>query len=150
MPASLTQLFQISTRNRLGAVLLAGLSLISAWNPRKSTPIPSNSSSQWDVVKPNLPHPPKRIDLRIAGYNYTRRYINEFSVDDHSGGNLSVSVAGSGGGGNSCCVPYFDGEGDNTVRVRWQSGACIFKTKSTISTDTYENIHSYIKRRPQR
>jgi hypothetical protein len=87
----------------------------------------------------------KRLHLTIAGYNYTNRYIDYFRVNDQWGGNLSVSAPGSGGGGSVCCVTYFDREGRTTVTVRWQSGACYFTTKSTISNNTYQNLHSFFK-----
>jgi hypothetical protein len=87
----------------------------------------------------------KRFDLTLAGYNYTNRYIDEYSVNGHWGGNLSVSEPGSAGGGSAGSVVYFDTGTKKTVNVRWQSGACYFKTKSTISNDIYQHIHSFYK-----
>jgi hypothetical protein len=87
----------------------------------------------------------KRFDLTIAGFNYTNRYIDDYRVNGQWGGNLNISGPGSAGGGSVCCVAYFDTGGKNTVKVRWQSGACYFTTKSTISTDIYQNLHSFYK-----
>jgi hypothetical protein len=42
--------------------------------------------------------------LVIIGYNYTSRYIDQFSVDGAGGGNLYVSGPSSGGGGIVCCA----------------------------------------------
>jgi len=85
----------------------------------------------------------KRFDLTIAGFNYTNRYIDEYRVNGQWGGNLNVSGPGSAGGGSACCIAYFDTGGKKTVKVRWQSGACFYTTKSTISSDTYQNLHSF-------
>lgn len=87
----------------------------------------------------------KRFDLTIAGFNYTNRYIDDYRADGQWGGNLNISAPGSAGGGSVCCVAYFDTGGKRTVKVRWQSGACYFSSKSTISSDIYRNLHSFFK-----
>jgi hypothetical protein len=76
--------------------------------------------------------PYRGYTLTLIGMNYTRRYIDTFTVDGRGGGNLRVSSPTSGGGGSACCIGW-----DNrrtlpvTMTVRWQSGACKVMTGRT-------------------
>ncbi len=85
------------------------------------------------------------ISLSLAGYNYTNRYIDSFSVDGQGGGNIYVSSPTSGGGGTVCCVSYFPRAPQQTVRVRWTSGGCYFSEKSSLSDEMVETLHSFYK-----
>jgi hypothetical protein len=87
---------------------------------------------------------PRRMSLSLAGYNYTNRYINEFSVDGQGGGNLYVSSLTGGGGGTTCCAKFWPGV-KYKVKVRWQSGACYFRVRASDSNDVYNRLHSYYK-----
>lgn len=86
----------------------------------------------------------KPINLTLHGYNYTDRYIDDYSVNGTSGGNLSVSGPGSVGGGSICCMTYFRGAVQK-VKVRWQADACSYIEKSKISLEEIESIHSIYK-----
>ncbi len=94
---------------------------------------------------PPLEYNPQVISLSLTGYNYTNRYIDTFSVNGQGGGNLFVSSPTSGGGGTTCCVSHVAGMREKTVTVRWQSGGCKYHTKSRISDEIYDNIHSFFK-----
>lgn len=72
-------------------------------------------------------HSNKPRGLTLSGYNYTDRYIDQFSVNGQGGGNLFVSTPTSGGT-NVCCISYTPGRpAPKAVTVRWQSGACKYK-----------------------
>lgn len=86
----------------------------------------------------------KPVNLTLHGYNYTDRYIDDYSVNGTSGGNLSVSGPGSVGGGSTCCVTYYRG-GVQKVKVRWQADGCLYIEKSTIRSEKIESIHSIYK-----
>lgn len=82
------------------------------------------------------------VSLTLTGYNYTNRYIDEFSVNGNGGGNLFVSSTSSGGGGSVCCVRRIKGA-IRPVKIRWQSDACIYHTRLEGRNETFEHIHSY-------
>jgi hypothetical protein len=84
------------------------------------------------------------MNLTLHGYNYTNRYIDEYSVDGSGGGNLFVSDPGSSGGGSVCCATLIKG-GEQIVKVRWQADACIYRAKSATSSETYDRILSIYK-----
>lgn len=52
-----------------------------------------------------------RVNITLSGINYTDRHISDFSVDNYSGGSVSVD---GGGGSFVCCVP---------IPAHWKSGA---------------------------
>jgi hypothetical protein len=135
----------ISLRVICMSLFLSALVLMSGCEGSKSLPVaavPSASSQRaTTVAKPTG----RRLSLTIAGYNYTNRYIDDFRVDGQWGGNLSVSVPGSRGGGSVCCFTYFDTDELEMVKVRWQSGACYFTRKSSFSDDTEQGLHSFFK-----
>lgn len=83
------------------------------------------------------------VSLALEGYNYTNRYIDSFTVDGQAGGNVHLSSSTSGGGGTVCCVPYWPGTKTNVVTVRWQSGACFYRQRSSTSDEIYERLHSF-------
>lgn len=85
------------------------------------------------------------ISLSLVGYNYTDRYINEFSVSGRGGGNLYVSSPTSGGGGTTCCAKHWPGLKERKVKVRWQSGACYYRVRASDSDRVYETLHSFYK-----
>lgn len=61
--------------------------------------------------------------LGIEGYNYTDRYIAQFSVDGAGGGHVSLSTWVSGGGGTYCCIVYDpDRPLPETMPVEWTFG----------------------------
>lgn len=88
---------------------------------------------------------PQVISVSLTGYNYTDREISDFSVGGRGGGNVAVGTPTSGGGGTVCCVPYVVSSDPGSVRVRWQSGACYYHTKSTISDEVHEHIHWFFR-----
>ena len=68
----------------------------------------------------------KHYALTIYGYNYTDRYIDEFSVDRQGGGNVFLSTPMDGGGKGVCCMGWSEGTPlPQTVRVRWAASACM-------------------------
>jgi hypothetical protein len=85
------------------------------------------------------------LSLTIKGYNYTDRYINDFSINFHGGGDINVSGPDTGGGGSVCCMPFLVADPTKNVVVRWQANACYFKTKSTISDEVFDDLYSYFK-----
>lgn len=85
------------------------------------------------------------IGLTLYGYNYTNRYIDEFSVDGVGGGNLFVSGESSGGGKSTCCVSYITGPGDWKVKVRWQTDACTYDERTWSNGEKHSDIYSYFK-----
>lgn len=126
-------------------IFLSVIVLMAGCDASKSGPVSVSAIASAPKV-PTVARPSgKRLDLTIAGYNYTNRYIDDFSVNGQWGGNLSVSEPGSGGGGSVCCVTYFDTDGKDTVKVRWQSGACYFTMKSIVSDNTEQSLHSFYK-----
>jgi hypothetical protein len=87
----------------------------------------------------------KTADLAIVGYNYTNRYIADFHVNSHSGGNIMASTPTSGGGGTVCCAPYIAGIKAYQVTVRWQASACMYHTYSAASKEVFDEIHPFYK-----
>ena len=88
--------------------------------------------------------PSKPVELTLSGYNYTNRYIDQFSVNGIGGGNLHVSTVTSGGT-NVCCFSYTPGTpAPKTVTVKWQHGACEYTT-TTSSGYTTSRAHPFFK-----
>jgi len=103
-----------------------------------------------EVSDRDRPVPPRHYEPRVSslgltGYNYTNREISDFSVDGQGGGNIDVSSPTGGGGGTVCCVSYVNAKDPGSVRVRWQSDACIYQTKSTISDEVHEHFYWFFK-----
>lgn len=105
----------------------------------------SISSASTDLDR-QAPIPPgTRLSLTIVGYNYTPRYIDDFSVDGQGGGNLYVSGPTSGGGGSVCCISYVQGAPAGEVVVRWQSGGCMFRVASGLVGGRTHLAHSFYR-----
>ena len=83
--------------------------------------------------------------LTLTGYNYTARYIDQFSVDGVEGGNIFVSSPHGGGGGSVCCVNYRVGTKGWKATIRWQSGACTYNNRTDTSGQRLYEIFHYFK-----
>ncbi|MCD2518437.1 DUF3304 domain-containing protein [Massilia sp. G4R7] len=88
---------------------------------------------------------PRQVSLSLVGYNYTNRYINEFSVGGEGGGNLYVSSPAGGGGGTVCCAKYWPGVKGYKVKVRWQTGACYYKVRASDSHEVHQRLFPFFK-----
>ncbi len=118
-------------------ILVLAMLALSACNAQSQ----GNSSADESVAKPPRG---KVVSLTLAGYNYTNRYIDTFSVNGQGGGNLFISGPTSGGGGSICCVSYVNGLKDWTVEVRWQSDACKYDSGMDQGV-MKQRTHSYFK-----
>jgi hypothetical protein len=87
----------------------------------------------------------KRLNLTLAGFNYTSRYIDRFSVNGQGGGNLYVSGPSSGGGSSVCCISYVKGAAAPTVSVRWQSGGCMFRAPRVLADGSTHLAHGFYR-----
>ena len=85
------------------------------------------------------------VPLTLIGYNYTNRYIDQFSVDGEGGGNLAVSGPHGGEGGSACCVNYVMGADAWKAIIRWQSDACIFNEGVFSNGVKHHEIHSFFR-----
>lgn len=92
-------------------------------------------------------HPPSNSDqivsLTIVGYNYTDRYINDFSVESSSGGNVFVSSPTSGGGSSFCCATYVIGATSWKPIIRWQVDGCTFNSRKDSYGEVFFDIHHF-------
>lgn len=86
-----------------------------------------------------------QIGLALTGFNYTDRYIDQFSADGQEGGNLFVSTPGGGGGGSVCCVTYIVGQSAWKAKIRWQSDACTYNNLIDTNGKNLFEIYSYFK-----
>jgi photosystem II stability/assembly factor-like uncharacterized protein len=87
----------------------------------------------------------KRHDLSIVGYNYTNRYISQFTVDNGGGGDVNVSSETGGGGGISCCVVHIGGAQEKIAEVTWDTGACTFDNRLDRDGSRLFQIHHFFK-----
>lgn len=63
------------------------------------------------------------VMLGIEGYNYTDRYIDQFSVNGAGGSNIFLSDHDSGGGKTACCIGYNPRRAlPITMEVEWMFG----------------------------
>lgn len=85
------------------------------------------------------------VSLTLTGYNYTNRYIDQFSADGQGGGNLHVSGPAGGGGGSACCVGYVIGARPWKLAVRWQADACTFNEGVFSNGEKHHEIYSFFK-----
>lgn len=84
--------------------------------------------------------------LDFVGYNYTDRYIGNYSIDGQGGGDVRLSSPTSGGGGIVCCVKLLKGKANPViVRVRWQFNGCTYLVKSMITGRAHEYTHDFYK-----
>jgi hypothetical protein len=104
----------------------------------------SEIGSSASDAKP-IPEKIEAIGLSITGYNYTDRYINDFSVNGNSGGNIYVSSPSGGGGGSTCCATYVSGDKAWRVRVEWQIGGCMYDKSVNDDGSLVYSIHPYYK-----
>ena len=98
--------------------------------------------------KGTVNEPPRKgahVGLSLTGFNYTNRYIDQFSADGQGGGNLYVSTPSGGGGGSVCCVSYFIGQSAWKAKIRWQSGACTYNNRIDTDGKRLYEIYSYFK-----
>ena len=105
----------------------------------------ANENSPTSAAVSN-PIPPlgTRVSLTITGYNYTDRYIDQFTVNGNGGGNLFVSGPTSGGGGSECCKDYITGVDNWILPVRWQVGGCTYNTsKQKDGSERYDLYHYF-------
>lgn len=100
-----------------------------------------NNASDAKVIPEKI----EAINLAITGYNYTDRYINDFSVNGNGGGNIYVSSPAGGGGGSTCCATYVSGDKAWKVRVEWQIGGCTFDNSVNDDGSLVYSIHPYYK-----
>lgn len=121
----------------LALLLIAGLAACKA----------RNQAGAQGAADSKYPEPAQRyVSLTMEGYNYTDRYIDQYSVNGEGGGNLFVSGASSGGGGGVCCLKFLDTGRARKVTVRWQHGACLYTTRSGNSPEVNpDNVHSFFK-----
>lgn len=134
-----------SIRSALALVAFSAAGLLSGCERIKS-----NSVTGEHIPAPSSAGPmdsSKVFKLTLVGYNYTNRYIDDYSVNGTSGANLDVSGPGGGGGKTICCgIAYVPSNlVKQTVKVRWQSAGCVFSTKSTISGEVFDTIHHFFK-----
>lgn len=87
----------------------------------------------------------QNVALSLIGYNYTTRYIDQFSADGVDGGNIFVSTQTGGGGGRVCCVSYIRGISPWYAKVRWQAGACTYNNKIDTNGQRLYEIYPYFK-----
>ncbi len=87
--------------------------------------------AQPDAASAAAPSANKLHTLTIYGYNYTNRYIDQFSVNGQGGSNLYLSTPTSSGGGGTCCIGWRDGRQlPIKVRVRWVADYCLAEAKN--------------------
>lgn len=89
------------------------------------------------------PAPVKPVMLAIHSYNYTDRYIDQFTVNGTGGGNVSVSSPTAGGGKTTCCVAYVPGAAVMKVQVRWVSGGCTFTSRNMYNEESKHTRYFY-------
>ena len=83
--------------------------------------------------------------LGVVGYNYTSKSISNFTVNGQGGGHLFVSSPSRGSGNTTCCIRYMPGTQAPVVRVRWQSGSCIFRQSSGYGDRTHEERYLFYR-----
>lgn len=81
--------------------------------------------------------------LGLVGFNYTDRFIEEYSVDGSGGGHIHLSSPTSGGSGVVCCAMMSKSKKTKiAVKVRWQVDGCTYLVKSvTGRTGEMRNFH---------
>lgn len=135
---------RLASKRRLKLISLSFVMMISAACHARLT---SDTKLKKTVLEARTVTVPMgtQIQLTLSGYNYTNRYIDQFDVDGQGGGNLFVSEGLSGGGKSVCCISYRSGANAPKVRIRWQSGACIFTSYIDDGGDKHEGTHNYFR-----
>ncbi|MFL6657178.1 MAG: DUF3304 domain-containing protein [Massilia sp.] len=118
--------------------LCAFLPALGACNENSS---PAPDETKIEAAKPRG----TEVNLSLTGYNYTNRYINDFSVNGQSGGNIYVSGPSGGGGGDVCCVGYVIGARIWNLRVRWQIDGCRFDEHTDSAGQELFQLYSFYK-----
>lgn len=85
------------------------------------------------------------VSLTFTGYNYTDRYIDDFSVNSISGGNLFVSNSINGGGGSTCCIGYITGVKKWKIPIRFHIGSCTYDTQHDLTGKLFSRTHNFYK-----
>lgn len=116
-------------------VIILAVQPLTACNAHEGTP--ATTQATQPVGTP--------VSLTLTGYNYTNRYIDQFSVNGNGGGNLFVSGPNGGGGGSVCCVDYIIGVDKWKLTVRWQADACTYNNSKYEDGRRRYRIHSVFK-----
>jgi len=103
------------------------------------------SIPKMSETKPKILPPGSEVGLTLAGYNYTNKYIDDFSVNSISGGNLFVSDSVNGGGGSTCCVGYITGVKDWKIPIRFHIGSCTYDTQTDSTGKIFSRTHNFYK-----
>ena len=103
-----------------------------------------NSPTSKAVTAP-IPPLGTDVSLTITGYNYTDRYIDQFTVNGNGGGNLFVSGPNSGGGGSACCMDYITGVKRWKFPVTWQIGGCTYNTRKYKDGRERSDLYHFFK-----
>ena len=86
----------------------------------------------------------KHHALSIEGYNYTDRYIDQFSVNGQGGSNMDVSDPVAGGGKSACCIGWTDGTPlPQTVTVQWAAPGCLKKVTNSDGESRDTVVHTF-------
>jgi hypothetical protein len=102
----------VLARSALGLAVLAGPAAADG------------SSVDRAPAHPPIPRP---VHLSIHGFNYTDYYIDDFTVNSQSGGNVFLSTPTAGGGKTACCVSYYPGRAlPFKVKVEWTADPCTY------------------------
>lgn len=88
--------------------------------------ISKSYAKSQDVESRNKSH----MVLGLIAYNYTDRFIEEYSVDGAGGGHVHQSSPTSGGSGVVCCATLSkELEEKILVTVKWQFDGCVEEVK---------------------
>ena len=135
--------------SRLAAAVLLAV-LLSACQPPGPAPQTAATAASAPAPSDTAEPPFKQYSLTLVGMNYTRRYIDSFSVNGQGGGNLYVSTPTSGGGKSVCCVGWHSRRTlPVTVTVRWQAGGCktFYPGISTEGERLFNITHTFKEKR---
>lgn len=84
--------------------------------------------------------------LGLIGFNYTNRYIDNYSINGAGGGYVRISSPDSGGSGETCCVRILKTHTEPfSVVVRWQVDGCKYVVRDPRTGATEEVKHFYYK-----
>lgn len=96
--------------------------------------------SDWEQVKE------KYFLLGMVGYNYTDRYIYDYTVNGAGGADVRLSSSTGGGSGITCCVRLKKQTVITPrVKVRWQYDGCVYFMKNDRTGASEWVRHYYYK-----